>query len=327
MLTTDELAAISKDLYKFTRDDYLEESLIYPQIFKIVSGVTGGGDKRTQRLDAEGLDQHTTENQDIKFLSPKQGWQQLICYKTFSKGVNFSKNMIDDVVKSEVGNRIKSYTDTWGQSLRNEKETFAADFFNYGGKTSGNAMFDGSWGDETDASGNLIYDNFPLFNLTGNARSSKGGGTYYNAVATGSLNPANFETLWILATATNSYDELDKKVQNKVDTLLVEDGSDYLMGKRICETSRGFPGGQLNDKNVLEGLAKIISWGYLSGGAFYLGKAKTSALEFHERQKPEIRFFRREENLGYRASINTRFGVWIKNWRQWTRMAGSYSAT
>jgi len=327
VLTTDEIAGYRRDLYDFSTTAYAEKALVFPKIFKVVPSVKAGGNKATQKLEAEELDEHTTEDQDIKFLSPKQGWTYLIKYKRFSKGVNFSVDAIDDDTKSAVKNRIKSYADSWGAALRRKKEQFCADFFNYGGKTSGNSMFDGSWGDETDSSGNLTYDGYPWFNLTGNARSSKGGGTYYNAVVTGSLNPANFETLWVLMTATNAYTELDETMENEADTLLVESGSDYLMGRRIVETSRGVPGLQLNDLNPYEGLTKVVSWANLSGGAFYVGKVQHNGLQYQDRQKAETRFWRREENLGYRASINARFGVWLRDFRQWTRMGGSYSAT
>ena len=58
---------------------------------------------------------------------------------------------------------------------------------------------------------------------------------------------------------------------------------------------------------------------------FYIGKRQHKDFQFHQRQMPEIRFFRDEENLGYKASINLRCGIFIKNWRAWGRAGGTYA--
>lgn len=316
-------------MYEVARETYKEEPLVYPLIYKVKSGVEGGGDKVTQILGADRLKQHTTEAEDIDFHSPVQGWQAWVKYHTFSDGVNFTKNAVEDNVKNgEIGKTLKGYAETWGSAIRNEKEIYAANIFTYGGYTSGDAIYNNSWGNETDSAGNLIYDSYPFFNLTGNARSTKKGGTYYNAISSGTLAPSTFETLWILISSTNAYSEQDRRISNKPDTLLTQTGADELMAKRICESER-LPGGELNDKNPYVGLTKAISWGYLTGGAWYIGKRQHDYLQWHERQKPVIEFFRRSENRGYRASVDVRWGVLMKPgvWRIWARTGGSYAAT
>ena len=324
MLTGDQIALYTKDMYEAARESYVEEPVMYSEIYyQPKSRIYGGGDKKTQILGAGELDEHTTEDQDIQFESPVQGWQFYVKYKTFSKGVSFSKNAVEDTVK--LGNMLKDYADTWGRSVRVTKETFAARPFNRGGYTDGDDVFNGTWGNETDPQGDLAYDGFPLFNLTGNARSTKGGGTYYNAIATLSLTPANFETLYNLATATNNTDERDRKIANRVDTLLTEEGADHFMAKRILKTTEGLPGGQLNDLNVYADIVQPKKWAYLTSGAWFIGKAQHPDFQWHERQKPEIRFFRREENRGYRATIDCRWGILIKNWRVWHQANGVYT--
>lgn len=323
MLTGDQIALYTKDMYEVARESYMEKPARYSDIYKVVSGVTGGGDKYTQLLGAGELDEHTTEDQDILFKSPVQGWQYWVKYRTFSDGVNFSKNAVEDTVK--LGNMLNGYADTWGRSIRDAKETDAAKPFNRGGYTDGDAIFNGSWGDEVAAGGNLLYDGKPLFNLTGNTRSTKGGGTYYNAVTSLSLTPENFETIYNLATATNNRDERDRPIENDVDTLLTQTGSDAFLAKRILKTTQGLPNGQLNDLNVYADIVQPMSWSYLSGGAWYVGKKQHSSFQWHERQKPEIRFFRREENRGYRATVDVRWGICIKDWRVWHRAGGAYT--
>lgn len=322
-LTGDQIALYTKDMYEAARTKYAEKPVRYPEIYTVIPNVTGGGDKSTQILGAGELDEHTTEDQDIQFESPVQGWQYWVVYRTFSRGVPFSKNAVVDTVK--LGNLLKDYAGTWGKRVREKKEQDGAKPFNRGGYTDGDAIFDGSWGDETDVQGNKLYDGYPLFNLTGNPRSTKGGGTYFNAVTGLALDPDNFETIYNLATATNNRGEQDEVIENDVDTLLTRDGADHFQAKRILE-SELMPNGELNDINVYRNIVKPMKWSYLIDTAWYLGKARHPEWEWHERQKPEIRFYRREENRGYRATIDVRWGIKIKDWRAWHRAGGTYGA-
>jgi len=320
-LTGDQIALYVKDMYEAARESYQRKPVRYPEIFNVRSGVTGGGDKKTQILGAGDLDEHTTEDQDILFESPVLGWTYWIVYRTFSKGVPFSKNAVEDTVK--LGNLLKDYAETWGISVRNKKEQDGAKIFDNGGFTDGDPIFDGSWGDETDTNGDLIYDGFPLFNLSGNNRATKGGDTYFNAVTGLALDPDNFEIIYNRATTTINRDERDRIIENDVDTLLTRDGADHFLAKRILESEK-LPNGQLNDTNIYRNIVKPMKWSYLTDTAWYVGKARHPGYQWDERQKPEIRFYRREENRGYRATIDVRWGICIKDFRVWTRANGTY---
>jgi hypothetical protein len=172
--------------------------------------------------------------------------------------------------------------------------------------------------------GDMPYDNKPLFNISGNENTTKGGGTYYNSVASLTVTPANFETLYNLVTVTNAYDERDEVITNPVDTLLVRPGADTFLAERLMGTI-AMPGGELNDKNPYYKLCDVISWRYLetAEAAFFVGKRQSDDLQFHKRQASEIRFFREEGNLGYKASINIRMGVLIKGRKRWVRGGGT----
>lgn len=322
-LSQDQLALYTKDMYKAQREGYKEMPTKYNELFKVVTGVTGSGDKMTQMLGAGRLTRHTTEDQKINFKAPVQGWEFLVKYHTFSDGLAFSKPAVEDTVK--LGSLMNDLSKTWGRMVRIEKEEWAARVFNEGGNLSGDVVFNGSHVGNTAAYGDLLYDNKPLFNLTGNTRSSKGGGTYYNSVAGLTLTAGNFETLYNLHTATNNRDERDNVVQNPADTLLVRPGSEKFKADRIIDTSKGMPGGQLNDKNPYYNLVSVIDWDYLEAAeaAFFIGKRQSDDFQFHERQMEEIRFWRTEDDLGYKCSINVRFGILIKNWRTWSRGGGT----
>lgn len=317
-IRADQLALYLKDMYKAEREGYIEVETKYNQILKVVNDVSGAGDKITQILGQGKLARHTTEGQQIVFKSPVQGWEFYVKYWTFSDGIALSKEAVEDTTK--LGNLLKDLSVTWGKQVRICKEEMAALPFNEGDTSGGYWVFNGSHTGQTAPYGDLLYDNKRLFNLTGDARSTKGGGTYYNCIAGLTLCPGDFETLYNLHTATNNRDERDNVVKNPADTLMVKSGSARFLAERIVDTSKGMPGGQLNDNNPYYKIVSVIDWDYLdTAGEFYIGKRQSNDFQFRERQAPEIRFFRDEGNLGYKASINIRQGILIKNFRVWSK--------
>lgn len=323
----DQVNLYLQDMYKAERESYGEEDTMFDKIFKTEKAKKAAGDKCTQILGAGDLKRHTAEDQDIDFKSPIEGWQYLTKYHTFSDGIALSKEAVEDTTK--LGNLLKDLATSWGRSIRVLKETFAARVFNDGGDLAGNWIFNGSHIGNADSSGDLLYDSKPLFNLTGNARSTKGGGTYYNAVANLALNPANFETVYNLHKTSINRDERDRVIRNSADTLLVQPGAERFKAERILDTTKGIPNSQLNDTNVYYKLLTVMDWDYLTDGAggsypaFYVGKKQHSDFVFRHRQEPEIRFFRDENNLGYRTSVNLRIGIFLKNFRCWSRGGGT----
>ena len=322
-LSEDILAVQRKDMYKAQFEGYKDAPAKYPEIFSVKNGVTGGGDKETQLLGAGRLTRHTTEDQKTNFKAPVQGWDFFVKYWTWSDGLALTKNMVEDSVK--ISDLMKAFARTWGRMVRIEKETWGARVFNEGGNLSGDVVFNGSHPANSATYGDLLYDNKPLFNLTGNTRTTKGGGTYYNSVAGLTLTAGNFETVYNLHTATNNRDERDQIVQNPCDTLLVRPGSNRFLADRIVDTQRGIPGSELNDKNPYYKIVSVIDWDYLESAeaAFFVGKRKHEDFQFHERQAEELRFWRTEDDRGYKASIDVRFGIMIRNFRCWSRGGGT----
>lgn len=321
-LRNDQLALYTKDMYKAEREGYQEIKLVHPDVFKVKTGVTGAGDKSTQILGAGDLRRNTVEGQDIIFKSPIQGWEFLVNYWTYTDGISLTKQAVEDTVK--LGNLLKDLARTWGVSQRVEEEEMGARVFNNGGVGAGDWVFNGSHPNNADNSGDLVYDGASLFTLTGDTRTTKGKGTYYNAISGATLTPAEFETAYNLQTSTNNRDERDRRITNPVDTLLVESGAERFKAERIIDTSKGMPNSQLNDKNPYYKIVGVIDWAYLdNSAAFYVGKKQHDGFQFHKRQQPEIRFFRDEKNLGYKASINLRMGILIKNWRAWCKNGGT----
>ncbi len=329
-LRGDQVDGFRKDMYKFERDGVQEEETKYQKIYRMVTGakVTGAGTKHTQQLSAGPLTRHTAEGQNIIFKSPVQGWSTYCKYYTYSDGLTFSPEAIEDTIK--LGNMLNDLANTWGVENRVAKETLSARAFNNGGTLLGDFVFNGSYTGETDPSGDLLYDSIPLFNLTGNTRTTKGGGTYFNSTASayptsGDILPSQFATVYNLMVSTNNYDEQDRVIRNIPDTVLSRPGADCFALKRILLSER-LASSELNDKNVYNGLIKnIYDWDYLTESAFYVGKAQSKEIEFHDRMQPAIRFFRHEDTAGYKASIRLRFGLHFKPgaWRNWSRGGGT----
>ena len=324
-LQGDQVAVYKADMYVVERERAMDMAPVYPDVYKVIEASEGAGNKTTQLLGAGRLKRDTVELEDINFKSPVNGWTAYTKYDNFNAGLKFSKQAIENTIK--LGNMLKELAKTWTDYVVIAKEETAARAFNHGGDTSGDYTFLGTFLDEVDASGLLLYDSFPLFNLTGNARSTKGGGTYYTSVAGLTVTPDNFETLYNLATATNNHGEEDEVKKNKVDTVLCRPGSDKFLLEKILETTGGLPGGQLNDKNVYYGIVdKIISWDYLdSDGGWYLGRRNDENFCFVERQKQETDFFRDNNNKSYKASVDAQWSTWFKPlaWRAWVRGGGT----
>jgi len=328
-LRGEQVDAYRKDMYKFEREGTQEEDTMYDKIYSMKRGseVTGAGSKDTQKLRAGALTRHTAEGQNIIFKSPLQGWTTYVKYYTYSDGLTFSPEAIEDTIK--LGDMLKDLARTWGIEVRIAKETLAARAFNNGGTLLGDFVFDGSYTGETDPSGLLAYDSEPFFNLAGNTRTTKAGNTYYNSVAdaypaTGDILPSHIKTLYSLMTATNNRDEQGGVIRNKPDTILTRPGGDEIEVWEILN-SINKAGGELNNKNVWSGKFKSLAWDYLTEEAIYMGKAKSKNIQFHERLASNLRFFRHEDTGGYKASIRCRFGVYFKFgfWRDWVRGGGT----
>lgn len=319
----DNPAIYQKDMYKAAFEVIDMSDTMRDKIYSVVSGVKGGGDKSTQMLGMGDLERHTVDGQDFNFTSPAQGWTYYVKYWTYSGGLSLTFEAIQDTMK--LGNFLKDLAATWAESSVDAKETFAALPFNNGGTLSGHWVFNGSWINNTDPSGNLMYDSQPFFCLSGNEYTHKGGGTYYNSVASLTLSPSNFETIFVLHTATNNRSELDRPKKNKVDTILTRPGTDFLMAQRILDPGKGLPGTNLNDKNIYAGKAVAMDWDYVTDTAYYVGQRQHKDFQFHERQSPLIDYFEDRNNKGGKASFVERFGILAKC-RPFTRGGGASEA-
>ncbi len=325
-LTDDQIALYQKDMYKAQYESLKRMEPKHPDIFTMITGMTGAGDKETQLLGTGKLERLTTEGQDINFVAPVQGWTTQVRFWRYARGLTLTKEAVEDTVKG--GNVLKAQAAKWSEYGTIAKENMAARVFNKGGDLLGEWVFNGTSAIGSDSSGDMLYDSIPLFTVTGNNHVTKGGGSYYNSTAGLTMTAGNFETTYNLHTVSNNQDEEGEIIGNPADTIVCLPGSDKFLAERIVDTSRGIPGSQLNDLNPYYGIIKdIIAWDYLdkTEAAFFVGKKQHPAFCFADRQAQELDFFRDRNNRGYKASVDMRFGVWMKvgSWRAWTRAGGS----
>ena len=325
LLTGEQQASMTRDSYVVALEEYDKEPVVHEQVYSMKTDDEGMGTKKTDVLGVGRFTKHTAENQNYDVKNPKQGYTKWAKYEEFSVALEFSKLLVERNVK--FGNILKDIATTVGEAYRVEKESYGATPFNNGGDLLGNDIFDGSTidGVETDTSGDTLYDAEPFFNLTGNTRSSKQGGTYYNSVASLTLTRDNFQTIYVLFTNTNSKNELDFRVSIRPDTLLTDMGNDMFMAQRILQ-SGDLPGGQLNDINPTKasmlGMTHI-AWGYLTDSAFYVGKRNHRDMWFCNAEALDVNFWRNNNNGAYQWSATFMIGVGVWNWRLWARGGGS----
>jgi hypothetical protein len=311
-----------KDMYKVKFQNDKAATMRHKEIFQYVGSADGAGDKETQLIGAGDLERHTAEGQDINFSSPAEGWPFYVKFHTYSGGLKLTFEANEDPVKMK--QLLQKFAATWSKSSVHARETLSACIFNDGGDLSGSFVFNGSHQGQTDPSGDLLYDGVPMFALTGNPYTKKDGTTYYNSVAGLTLDVDSFEQIYNLHVATNAFDEQGRPIVDAVDTLISRRGADYTMARRIYETEKGLPGGELNDFNPWQNVAKPMDWAYLEDAeaAFFVGKRGSELLQFIQRMPGSFDYFIDHDNRGSKVSYVERFGIWVKG-RPFSRGGGT----
>lgn len=315
---------MQRNLYKWFFESYDKFEPVYPKIFQ-VEPMSGAFEMMTVGVGLGDLSERK-EGDDIVSDNILEAQSVVIKARTFSSSFSMSMEAVEDADPSKLDNLMRSTAAGWGERVISTKEKFAAKIFNYGGYTAGHEVFNNSITGVTpvvDASGDFIYTGKPFFALSGNNHTAKDGSTYYNSLGALSLSSANLQTAYQLMTVTNNRDERGGIVRLQPDTLLIPGGL-HFTAKTLLE-SELVPGSANNDKNVVNGLIQPIEWAYLTDAdGWFLGK-KQAGLKFYERKAPVIDFYQDEKSKKYYATIDTRFGAGVYNWRYWIASAISTS--
>ena len=302
--------AMKANMYTYFWEEYPEMAPKYEMLFDVVQS----GSAFEQFDSAIGLGEllEKPEGEDIQMDAPMESYTIVCKNRTFGRGVRFSYETVEDAQRG--GDLLTRTVATWGRQLFNTKEKFYAKFFNKGAFTAGYAdVFNNTiTGVVTDASGDLIYDNKSFFNT---AHPDRVGNTYSNFNSAYSLTHDNLKTVWNTYTTTNNRDERGDIVSMMPDILLTPPALTFT-AREILESTL-IPDISDHTKNVLAAIVDHMDWHYLDDtDGWFLGKRKAGLLAT-DRQDVEIDFWQDENNKDYFASIMTRFGGCVTNFRHW----------
>ena len=303
--------AFQQTMYDFFDEaqEYDQLQAMYPQLFDVQS-VDTAYVKKESYLGMGQLNERK-EGDDIDNEDPAMGWSPVHKIRTFSKSFELTKEKVEDMPESKIGDILRDLAAGWSQGLTNSKEVFAAKFFNKGGLTAGHDVFNGTiTGIIDDPSGDLIYDGKPFFNLSGNDRTAKNGSTYYNGT-NNAFSKTNLQTAYNLMTNTNNYDEKGEKIALKPTHILYPSNLRFSIEEVLQNTDTA------NLKSNVQNLVQPMEWQYLDNAtAWFLGVPK-KGLKWYERSAPVIEVYQNPKNKNFYVTIDTRFGAGVDNWRYW----------
>jgi hypothetical protein len=300
---------MKKDSYNYFWENYPLTAPKYEELFEVVPSDAA----YEQFTSAIGLGEllEKPEGEDLQSDAPIESYTIVCKNRSFGRLVRFSYESIQDSKK--IGNLLMTTVGTWGKMVPITKEKFYAKFFNYGAVTAGNDIFDNTiTGVVTDSSGDLIYDGYPFFY---SAHPDKVGNTYRNYTTTRPLSHDNLKTTYLTYVNDNNRDERGEIFDITPDVLLIATGLKFTAQEILNSTL--IPSSMDNTTNVLAAIVSPMEWAFVSDSdGWYLGKKKMGLMAT-DRQDVMLDFWQDETSKDYFASIFTRWGGVVNNWRYW----------
>ena len=315
-LRVEFIEAIKKDFNLYVEENtmYEMDKVVYPKLFD-VKNATGAYNSSTAGIGADSL-KKKPEGEKIKYSKVGEGFTVNSTWDTYSDGLEFSLENVKDMNESKVQNLVMDKASTWNTAYLQGKDEFAANFFNYGGYTAGNDIFNGTAPGNTDSSGDLCYDGKPFLNLTGNKRPlyPNASETHFNAFAL-PLTETNLQTAYDKMTLDNAVNSRGQKTIITPDVLLYHPSQKWTV-MTLLETAAQVDSAN-NNINTVKSLLTPVEWRFLDTSTFWaIGKAK-KGLKFWERQKMIFDFRRNDETKGYVADVHARYGGEVNDFRFW----------
>ena len=307
----DMIEGMKANAYEYYLDakEYSPEPSVYDKIAEVRNSSKAYEQATSVVEDTD--PEERAEGQAMEPIKPIEGFTTYAKMRNYYKMIEVTRETAEDHQKFK--SFMQNITSGWANAMIRGKNKLLLKHFNEGGKTSGNSVFNQSiTGVLTDPSGDLLYDGKPLFNLSGNNRNSKGGGEYYNAIAS-ALTAENFETLWNLMTVTNAKNEDDSEIEIRPNLLLVN-GALNFTARRILESTL-IPGVLNNDKNVLEGIVDLLATNYFTESTGWVLMEAKKGIQFYERETEVIDVWYDHKHKLYMSSIEHRIGVMLRNFR------------
>ena len=298
---------MKKDSYNWFWEKYNITGIKYPELFDVVQSDAA----YEQFTSAIGLGEllEKPEGEDLQTDKPLESYT-IVCKNTsYGRLVRFSYETIADAKKSS--NLLMDTVGTWGAKVPITKEKFYAKFFNNGALTAGHAVFNNTiTGVVTDSSGDTIYDGKVFFDSD---HPDKVGNTYANYSESNSLTHANLQTVYNTFANTNNRDERGTIIDLKPTTILFNPSLRFTAD--VILNSTLLPGSMDSDVNVLRAILTPMEWAYLTDtDGWFIGIPKMGLMAT-DREDVSLDFWQDETSKDYFASIFTRWGGVVTNWR------------
>jgi len=249
------------------------------------------------------------EGAEMQTDAPMESYTIVCKNRSFGRVVRFSYESVSDSKK--MGNLVTETVGTWSRQIPITKDKFYVRFFNEG--TSTGSLFNNSITSVvTDPSGNAIYDGKAFFATD---HPDKVGNTYSNYNSSYALTYGNLQTVYTQYTTTNNKDERGDIIDLIPDTILIPPALKFTAAAILESTL--IPGSTDNDVNVLKSILTPLEWPRLSDtDGWFIGKLKMGLMAT-DREDVSLDFFQDDLSKDYFASVFTRFGGCVSNWRYW----------
>lgn len=298
---------MKKDMYGYFWEKYDDTPPKHQELFEVVSS-NAAYEKFTSAI---GLGEllEKPEGEDLQADAPMESYTIVCKNRSFGRIVRFSYETVKDAQKTS--NLLSTTVGTWGRMVPITKEKFYSRFFNNG--VNNNDIFNNSiTGVISDSSGEKIYDGDNWFSTS---HTSRAGTDYSNYSSVNALSHTNLQTVWQTYHQTNNRDERDEIIELSADILLLPPALKFT-AEVILNTTL-LPGSMDNDTNVMRSILSTMEWAYLTDAdGWFMGKKK-AGLMATDREDVTLDFWQDETSKDYFASIFTRFGGCITNWRYW----------
>lgn len=304
-----------KDSYQYYLENYEKVPTVFNQIFQEES--TNASYEQYTTAIGPGSLTEIAEGVSIPRSQAQEGYTVYCAVKKYPAELPITNEALDD--NQKIDNMLKTWAGGLGDSVRESQETTHADIFNKGAYLAGDSAFNNSIpGVITPSYGSLIYDGKPFFALSGNNHTAKNNATYYNSIATLTLNGQGLETLMKLISVTNAYNEAGMKVSIMPDTLLCQFGSsNYWNAKRLLESAGDSNEPHSGITNVWKRSLNLVGWRFLDDAdAWFIGCSKKGLVSL-SRMSPKIDYYEDQNTDIQIVRMRTRWGRAVTNFRYW----------
>jgi len=306
--------AMAKDLYIYTMESYNAEKIVYPEFWE--TGESSSEFEQYTSAMGPGTLEEVEEAQTLPQVTASEGFTVYIANRKIGQRLKISKEAVED--NQKIKEFLKVWAKGWGEAIAVTKAKKHANVFLYGAYTAGYDVFNNATPSNTPSYGNLCYDTKPLFTASGNDRTAKHGGTYYNFKTTFNFGSQNLQTLVQLMTQTNAYNEAGVEVSIMPDVFYCRLYSDvWYAAKRLFESEGDInnTGGAAGTSNVWRGMFRVIGDRFFTDSdAWVLIQSKKGLMSLN-RISPETDFYEDEDNDCFVAKVRARYGCAPTNFR------------